>query len=458
MSAERINPAVTVEAQFQGPVAGDVRTTRFVLRQEPDVAAWLLTFIDFILFRQGKLPEERRIAPPPGAEALQRLIAGAVVLTDRRPDGGLALRLNPGLEVRLNLIVRVAGEPARTAVLPLAGDPELARWLVTRALDAAPAATLPDDAPAPLADALRRHGILVTELPPPEACFPDPELAADASRDPGVELATAARVFTQAAGDAVPADVRRVIGRHTPRLPPGTGLVWSLDAGSGLALPALWPALWPALAAHEPPLPDGFRGPLADARAAAWDRQIDAARANLRDRHYAVLREILAPAPRARLRRYVRQLVERGYFPALGDGQVELRSALHNEPTIASLHRGLAAILGGLCGEAVQASYCYLSCYEAGAVLPRHKDRPQCNYNLSLVLDMQGPEPGVEPEPWPIYLEIDGRPEAVLLQVGDGLAYSGTDVWHWREALPAGQRAIVCFFHFVPGDFAGSLD
>ena len=92
MSVEQINPALTVEAQFLGPTRGDghgdgdgdVRTTRFVLRQEPDVAAWLLTIIDFILFRQGKLADERRIAAPPGGDALQRLIAGAVVLADRR--------------------------------------------------------------------------------------------------------------------------------------------------------------------------------------------------------------------------------------------------------------------------------------------------------------------------------------------------------------------------------------
>ena len=68
MSAEHINPALSVEAQFLGPVPGDgdndVRTTRFVLGQEPEVAAWLLTIIDFILFRQGRLTGERGIAPP----------------------------------------------------------------------------------------------------------------------------------------------------------------------------------------------------------------------------------------------------------------------------------------------------------------------------------------------------------------------------------------------------------
>jgi hypothetical protein len=427
-----------------------VRTTRFVLGHEPEVAAWLLSLIDFILFRQGKLAGERGIAPPPGGQALQRLIAGAVVLTGQRPDGHLALQLNPGLEARLNLTARLRGEPARIALLPLAAEPELARWLVSRALDTQPPDTLPHDVPQSLAATMRRHGILVTELPPPAAHFPDPELPAD----PITDLATAARVVAQAAGQNVPTEVREIIGRHTPRLPSATELAWTVDAGTGLVLPAL---AGPALA-DESAATDNFRGALADARAAAWERQLLTARATLRDQQHAVLREILAPAARARLRRYVRQLVERGYFPALGDGQVELRSALHNEPTIASLHRGLAAILSDISGETLQASYCYLSCYEAGAVLERHKDRPQCKYNLSLVLDMQDLATTAEPEPWPIYLELDGQPEAVRLQVGDGLAYSGTDIWHWRDALPAGQRAIVCFFHFVPGDFSGSLD
>ncbi|MDH5255526.1 MAG: hypothetical protein OEW72_06365 [Gammaproteobacteria bacterium] len=439
MTPEYLNPGLTVEAQFMAPADGDVRTTRFVLRQEPEVAAWLLTLLDFILYRQGRIAGERRIAEPPGGEQRQRLIAGGALLTGQRPDGGLALRLNPELDVRLGVSARLPGEPARTTLLGLAGEPDLARWLLQWALGA-PA---PDAPPEPLAALLRRTGILVSHLPPPDACFPDPELPGDLAG----QLATAARVVPHASGQPVPADIRQIIGRQTPRLPPRASLTWLVDAGSGLAFPALGTGV-----------PADFRGPQADARAADWQRQTTAGRAALRDRRYAVLREIVPPAPRARLRHYVRQLVQRGYFPALGDGQVELRSALHNEPTIASLHRGLAAIVSSLCGETVQASYCYLGCYEAGAVLERHKDRPQCNYNLSLVLDMQGPPEKPEPDPWPIYLELDGRPEAVLLQVGDGLVYSGTDVWHWRDALPRGQRAIVCFFHFVPGDFRGSLD
>ncbi|MEO8444866.1 MAG: hypothetical protein ABI567_07680, partial [Gammaproteobacteria bacterium] len=379
---------------------------------------------------------------PPGSETLARLVAGAVILVGQRPDGGLALRLNPGFEVGLWLSARRPGKPALTTTLALAEDPELARWLLDYFLRSDPPAP---PAPGPLADSLRRHGILVNELPPPEANFPDPGLPPD----PAADLSTAARLIPQGAGQGVPVDARHLLGRHTPRLPAGTAIAWAVDAGTNLVFPALTDA-------EAVPAPARVPGLLADVRAEAWNQQVNTAKRELEQNRYAVLREIVPPGPRAQLRHYVRQLVERGYFPALGDGQVELRSAIHNEPTIASLHLGLARIVSRFCGETVQASYCYLSCYEAGAVLLRHRDRPQCNYNLSLVLDMQGPDG--EPPPWPIYLELDGRPLPVLLEVGDGLVYSGTELWHWRDALPPGQRAIVCFFHFVPGNFAGSLD
>lgn len=297
-----------------------------------------------------------------------------------------------------------------------------------------------------LIESLRRHGVLVDALPAPDACFPDPEAPVDLD----AELAPASRFFPQLAGQAIPAEVRQILGRHNPVLPTGCGLIWGQDAGTGMVYPTRWNSGDPALDLER------ITGTSAAHRAARWDRQRSEARLSLRTNRYAVLREILPSVQREKLREHVRQLIARGYFPALGDGQVALRSGIHNPPTVAALHAGLAGVLSSICGEPVIASYCYLSCYEQGAVLERHKDRPQCAYNLSLVLDMQGPDG--EPPPWPIYVEIDGQPKEVLLQTGDGVAYSGTEIWHWRHALPAGQRAVVCFFHFVPRDFTGSLD
>jgi hypothetical protein len=92
-------------------------------------------------------------------------------------------------------------------------------------------------------------------------------------------------------------------------------------------------------------------------------------------------------------------------------------------------------------------------------VLDRHLDRQQCAYNLCLVLDYRFTDGRAgEPDPWPIYLELDDKPVPALLNVGDGIFFSGRSIYHWRDALPQGQRAVVCFFHFVPPGFGGSLD
>ncbi len=453
LKSPHLNPSLCVDAYFQVPFADEVRKTIFRLRDHPEIAAWLQSFLDFVIGGQEKVPGQAqgqpRLAEPPAGDTRERLIRGGAILAEQRADGGPALRLNPTLEVYLYLTARRRNGPAHTATLGLAEDPALTRWLLTHN----PNSTRPQD-PTQLIDglseallaSLRRHQVLVDELPAGETCFPDPA----APLDLAAELATASRVFSQPAGQPVPASVRQILGRQTPILPRNTGLLWGEDAGTGLVFPTCWP----------PDLSPGdlqsITGTEAPRRKAQWDRQRETARRSLLTRRYAVLRDIVPAAQQTKLRLHVRELVDRGYFPELGDGQVDLRSGIHNQPTIAALHNGLAGVVSSLCGEPVIASYSYLSYYAAGSVLARHKDRPQCAYNLSLVLDMTGPQG--EPDPWPIYVEIDGRPEPVLLQVGDGVAYSGTELWHWREALPAGQRAIVCFFHFVPRDFKGSLD
>ncbi len=445
MNAGFLNPTLSAEAFFAVPFEGDSRRTRFNLADYPDIAAWLLSFLDFIEHKQAQLPGERPIAMPPGGDTGRRLLEGHIVLATQRPDGGLALQLNSGIDVRLVVYARRRGQCATNLMLGLAEDPALTRWLLTHYRNRCPVPDLSqcDDA---LRASLERHGVLVQELPPDAAFFPDPDLEPDTT----AELACAARVIPQAVGEPMPAEIRVALGRHTPALPPARALLWGRDAGTGMVYPTLW---------HEPgSSADAGRsaGSAAARRLASWQQQRQVARQSLRTRRYAELREIVPPAQQARLRQHARLLVERGYFPALDDGQVKRRAGLHNPPTLAALHQGLADLVNDIADEPVIASYCYLGCYEEGAVLERHRDRPQCVYNLSLVLDMQGPRG--EPEPWPIYLELDGRPVAVRLQVGDGLVYSGTEIWHWREALPAGQRAIVCFYHFVPHGFTGSLD
>ncbi len=441
----RLNPTLSVLAYFMAPVEGEVpRRTRLPLAEHPDVAAWLLTLLDHLV--AGPLGG-KRIGEPPGGPAREALVRGGVILVEHRPDGGTALRLNPAFDLRLEINARRPGLPAANTQVALAQDPELSRWLLTASLGGGfRPAQLPG---ATLLASLRGCAGIVDADVPPAAYFPDPAAPVDVA----AELAVMSRVVVQPADTTIPDDVRRMLGRHTPALPPDTDIAWGQDAGTGMVYPVRLPAGWS-------PSTLATAGRDAADRAAAWNIQREAARECMRTRGFALLREVIPPAQRAALRRYVRQLRECGYFPDLDDGQVALRASIHNEPTIAALHAGLAGIVNSIGPEPVLPSYSFLSCYEEGAVLDRHLDRPQCRYNICFVLDMQftGADGTGEPEPWPIYLELDGRPVEALMQVGDGVFFSGSTIWHWRDALPPGRRVVVCFSHYVPADHPGSLD
>jgi hypothetical protein len=46
----------------------------------------------------------------------------------------------------------------------------------------------------------------------------------------------------------------------------------------------------------------------------------------------------------------------------------------------------------------------------------------------------------------------------VFQALGDGLLYRGGELPHFRDVLPEGQTSTSLFFHYVPGDFTGSLN
>jgi hypothetical protein len=112
--------------------------------------------------------------------------------------------------------------------------------------------------------------------------------------------------------------------------------------------------------------------------------------------------------------------------------------------------------MAAIVGAPVRSSYTYTACYEAGATLPRHTDREQCTYSISLCIDFEPERSG--PTPWPLYLDTRAGTVAIAQAVGDGLFYRGRDLPHYRKRLGPRCRSTSVFLHYVDAAFAGALD
>ena len=180
-------------------------------------------------------------------------------------------------------------------------------------------------------------------------------------------------------------------------------------------------------------------------------------RSQLQAEQYTVLRDMIRPLQLAALRNYFRVLDQKGYLvkePSRGSQSIN-RYIWHNESIARFVHYQITKLVNQVVPEPIKPSYTYLSTYKSGAILPRHTDREQCVWNLSLLIDTN-PEMGLS-DSWPINLEIEKEVKAVRLEMGDGVLYRGTDIPHWRDALTEGHTVTLIFCHFVPFDFKESL-
>ena len=176
---------------------------------------------------------------------------------------------------------------------------------------------------------------------------------------------------------------------------------------------------------------------------------------SFREKGYAPIGNLIHPFHLAALRRYYRYLIRAGAIH-LGDKQSPRRYVAYNEPVARFFHRDIVAVLSAVAGEALQPSYVYMASYLSGAELKKHTDREQCEFSITLCLDFS-PEPILE-TPWPIQLDTSAGAVTAYQALGDGFAYRGTRLPHYRNTLKQGQTSTSIFFHYVGADFAGSLD
>jgi hypothetical protein len=172
-------------------------------------------------------------------------------------------------------------------------------------------------------------------------------------------------------------------------------------------------------------------------------------------RGYVSVLDLLHPFHVGALRRYYRYRTRTGAF-MLGDTQTPDRYVAHNESVSRFFHFQLRHMVSDVAGGLVRPSYCYLAAYQNGADLPRHVDREQCEYSITLCLDAT-PEP-MGQSPWPIELQTSEGELRIWQSIGDGLVYRGRYLPHWRERLPDDCTATALLWHYVDDGYTGKLD
>jgi hypothetical protein len=192
-------------------------------------------------------------------------------------------------------------------------------------------------------------------------------------------------------------------------------------------------------------------------RRAERAKRVAAISRELHERRYTALRHVVAPYQIAAARRYYRNLTSQGFLQP-GDTDWPNRDFTSRDPIAHFFHAQLNDLVSEIAGAPLKPSFCFFASYRTGSQLPPHRDREQCEYSMSILVDY-APEPE-DVSPWPIFVQPPDATAAtpVDLGIGDAVLYFGREVRHHRELLTHSEYCSCWFFFYVPEDFAGSLD
>jgi hypothetical protein len=159
---------------------------------------------------------------------------------------------------------------------------------------------------------------------------------------------------------------------------------------------------------------------------------------------YVVLPDLITQADAEQLTAKLREYIEQTH--AQPDPLCPKSQAVHGMPASDELLEMLTPVISKASGKNLIPTYSYARMYVNGETLPKHTDRPACQYSVTLCLGMDG-------DPWPIFIakteeDVGG---SVSLNAGDGVLYLGMDMHHWREPFE-GQWQAQVFLHWVDAD------
>jgi hypothetical protein len=129
------------------------------------------------------------------------------------------------------------------------------------------------------------------------------------------------------------------------------------------------------------------------------------------------------------------------------DDQVPSAHSHWGDSTLDALLLGLSSSVESAIGWRLLPTYAYARLYVEGDLLPRHRDRHECEVAVTIHLGHIG-----HLIPPPIHFAPAGQPEVAVRQgTGDAVIYCGDSVEHWRERFE-GQYFGQLFLNYVRAD------
>lgn len=153
----------------------------------------------------------------------------------------------------------------------------------------------------------------------------------------------------------------------------------------------------------------------------------------------------LVPQPVAVYLSSVMSVMHRSGRLTSDSSQVPGALVVYGDPAFDTLLPLLVTPMSQVVGVGLHPTYSFARTYLRGQELKVHSDRPACQYSVTVHLGASGDEP------WPIELtDLTGAHRSAELAPGDGLAYLGCELDHWRGPCPS-QWYSQAFLHYVDG-------
>jgi hypothetical protein len=141
---------------------------------------------------------------------------------------------------------------------------------------------------------------------------------------------------------------------------------------------------------------------------------------------------------------YVRLKAEIGQMQ-LGDGHVQDAFASYGDVLMEVLLQRVQPRVEEVTATSLLPTYSYVRLYRHGQQMTRHRDRPACEFTVTVTLGAE------RSEPWPIFVASPLGVERIVAEPGDGLIYPGADFDHWREPFEGEWQAQLTA-HYVDRD------